>query len=1650
MQRYGRDEGMTNRGNGDMLKDSRQRRYRTLQHDSTSSQGSELSTEMIGHSHQENDHFDQGKRQFKVLPSYPPTATWTTHSRRRRELCTSRENCRSPLRRRRGNSKECDDMSVPKAGMRSPESWQHPANHQDKKYNRSDRHRNHNRRSKDKRWTMATRAEEESFRQRVIQDGGYNSHKTTGMGNYSEIFNDKSYPQSNLSKRRVPVKQNEHWRWNSKSTEGKTRGTDSISSMSVKEALRHEYHQQAENITWSKPQKCRYSPVDHGPHPYATNELTARDVMKNSVPREQSRCFANNAAVDPYSQFFHLHRPEYPVPGFHGSQSERSRPNVSSQHRVQNNEILRVEYRHETEAPRDDDARKPRHPWTQFRTNKNRWSSSGTMSSYWDTVATSKSLWTTSRSQHCKERFKGLDVPASSAFGSVHGNQGSPTHFVSLPEYKKQESYFQESGDDGDDENDSAGSSSQGQTDICCTADNEGQDSEQIGEPDEATTWAIQPSESYSKYELDEHVDCCIPCSVNSDIQSPNHKEKSVSMQEKVNESLQTAPARNEETVESKWCHTIDFSPVRPNSMERICPRSEGPAMAHFLTLTASYSEEDNLKLKCDELSSDRQVKCLENSKSDTSIPSLSGIQKRTTLRRREVSTKEVSKRMDQVGDLQVLSPTGGNPVVEAADIKLAKRIVCIPPRLKPLFQISAKSNCGRSRRPLGRRVNKCRTSTSSRCGRIAPCSVFHLDSSREISAVELLPENHFQASSQSCVKRPDYIDQVWGYGGRDSDLTADNSSQRHFNSTDSPIRVTGTPSATRRVTSTVGTIGSEGPGRISRQKNERSSTLSQNSDRSFSDCSSVSSSRRYSAADLSDDCFSTDSNTQETNLQIPTNNASSRVPQNVASGSSSIAFSQFRCSERLKRRQTVVPSLELSKALPSPAQDEADLLGQMPLAKWLSSSSVDFLRERRRRMQRSHIVASPPVPAIAGSCIAKPISNQQSSQSSLRDVAGKATMIQESKPNLLPISLDLELYLFRLHPSVPSGAACSFSSCSACGKSFLFHAPSLLPMAAPWLTTARYCEYTGMFFCSACHKGDQRVLLSRAIYLWDFQMRPVCASAAAFLDLHVHDGIMTFAGIQRRLMETVHNAATASTQRDRQQSSKVGNTVTQAAVLDSAFPLTPSSSEEEESFVPASLATFFRPLTSGVASQEEGMRQAASALRFLSQLQVLRCKLLVLRYISAAVCVKAIIQRKTTGATSSTVVGNLVAGAAVLPPGNIPRGCSLSESALPTWVSSSPPTPTKSPLTSSHARVATPTCSYEGYSLAASAAAAVDTSPFPSGRRVDDSTECKLDLSPRVCDAIIKSFIFESRFPLARSVAPSASLLWPFRASTSSFSLLAVSRSDVAANGSDEILSRIPRTGDASCPTVASFITVDSRRLAPHFRERAGIYSLHDLIVISNEMSQLATDRSLRNDVASFSLAEPSATTTPAGLDNQWCAPRVEALQCTDHVSNSSEALACATLAGSSAERAVNDLCRQLLLVSSRCTLGESSTGLSVATELQSFAEMLQDEGSPLPSSPVGQEQRRLHKDSAGQEHQHKLVSRVSSLVSKWQDHFRRCRACCRGWGRECSICHSPQQWLFPFDFDQAVQCDGPCRTVQHRVCSDRSAECPACYRLS
>jgi len=69
-----------------------------------------------------------------------------------------------------------------------------------------------------------------------------------------------------------------------------------------------------------------------------------------------------------------------------------------------------------------------------------------------------------------------------------------------------------------------------------------------------------------------------------------------------------------------------------------------------------------------------------------------------------------------------------------------------------------------------------------------------------------------------------------------------------------------------------------------------------------------------------------------------------------------------------------------------------------------------------------------------------------------------------------------------------------------------------------------RVCSFTGGYFCSECHIGQEWVIPARVIHNWDFRRYPVARRSAAFLEGIQHDPLLDLKSLNPRLYLAVED----------------------------------------------------------------------------------------------------------------------------------------------------------------------------------------------------------------------------------------------------------------------------------------------------------------------------------------------------------------------------------------------------------------------------------------------------------------------------------------------------------------------------------------------
>ncbi|KEG11044.1 hypothetical protein DQ04_03031020 [Trypanosoma grayi] len=73
-----------------------------------------------------------------------------------------------------------------------------------------------------------------------------------------------------------------------------------------------------------------------------------------------------------------------------------------------------------------------------------------------------------------------------------------------------------------------------------------------------------------------------------------------------------------------------------------------------------------------------------------------------------------------------------------------------------------------------------------------------------------------------------------------------------------------------------------------------------------------------------------------------------------------------------------------------------------------------------------------------------------------------------------------------------------------------------------PSWKSARFCYYTGMYYCTNCHSGRTSAIPARALHMWDFQPLPVCNDALDFMELQRERPLYCVSAVNPKLYHRV------------------------------------------------------------------------------------------------------------------------------------------------------------------------------------------------------------------------------------------------------------------------------------------------------------------------------------------------------------------------------------------------------------------------------------------------------------------------------------------------------------------------------------------------
>jgi hypothetical protein len=82
----------------------------------------------------------------------------------------------------------------------------------------------------------------------------------------------------------------------------------------------------------------------------------------------------------------------------------------------------------------------------------------------------------------------------------------------------------------------------------------------------------------------------------------------------------------------------------------------------------------------------------------------------------------------------------------------------------------------------------------------------------------------------------------------------------------------------------------------------------------------------------------------------------------------------------------------------------------------------------------------------------------------------------------------------------------------------------STVNIVASVIGFCRVCSFTGGYFCSECHIGQEWVIPARVIHNWDFRRYPVARRSAAFLEEFQHHPLLDLKSLNPRLYLAVED----------------------------------------------------------------------------------------------------------------------------------------------------------------------------------------------------------------------------------------------------------------------------------------------------------------------------------------------------------------------------------------------------------------------------------------------------------------------------------------------------------------------------------------------
>lgn len=82
--------------------------------------------------------------------------------------------------------------------------------------------------------------------------------------------------------------------------------------------------------------------------------------------------------------------------------------------------------------------------------------------------------------------------------------------------------------------------------------------------------------------------------------------------------------------------------------------------------------------------------------------------------------------------------------------------------------------------------------------------------------------------------------------------------------------------------------------------------------------------------------------------------------------------------------------------------------------------------------------------------------------------------------------------------------------------------------------TEPRCCDYTGLYYCPACHWNTMRVIPAHVLHNWDFDRYVVCCQSKQFLHVMSNNPVLDVERLNPHLLKFVDELATVKVSMNR------------------------------------------------------------------------------------------------------------------------------------------------------------------------------------------------------------------------------------------------------------------------------------------------------------------------------------------------------------------------------------------------------------------------------------------------------------------------------------------------------------------------------------